>query len=116
MPPMRLAHGFTVPLRFWGIDPIARRRRNDVTAFSLIVAPKCPYTSDWELVIAMPYDARLLSGVTVLMAVVEAGSMRRAAEALGLTSSGVVRASGRLETRGGVRLLERTTRPMTLTD
>ena len=31
----------------------------------------------------MPYDARLFSGVTVLMAVVEAGSMARAAEALG---------------------------------
>jgi DNA-binding transcriptional LysR family regulator len=44
----------------------------------------------------MPYDARLLSGVTVLMAVVEAGSMARAADALGLTSSGVGRAIGRL--------------------
>ena len=64
----------------------------------------------------MPYDGRLLSGVTVLMAVVEAGSMARAAEALGLTSSGVGRAIGRLETRVGVRLLERTTRTMTLTD
>jgi DNA-binding transcriptional LysR family regulator len=49
----------------------------------------------------MPYDARLLSGVTVLMAVVEAGSMARAAEALGLTSSGVGWAIGRLETRVG---------------
>src|ERR1700761_7409141 len=64
----------------------------------------------------MPYDARILSGVTVLMAVVEAGSMARAAEALGLTSSGVGRAIARLETRVGVRLLERTTRTMTLTD
>jgi DNA-binding transcriptional LysR family regulator len=49
-----------------------------------------------------------------MMAVVEAGSMARAAEALGLTSSGVGRAIGRLETRVGVRLLERTTRTMTL--
>jgi DNA-binding transcriptional LysR family regulator len=64
----------------------------------------------------MPYDGRLLSGVTVLMAVVEAGSMARAAEALGLTASGVGRAIARLETRVGVRLLERTTRTMTLTD
>jgi DNA-binding transcriptional LysR family regulator len=64
----------------------------------------------------MPYDGRLLSGVTVLMAVVEAGSMARAAEALGLTSSGVGRAIARLEARVGVRLLERTTRAMTLTD
>jgi DNA-binding transcriptional LysR family regulator len=64
----------------------------------------------------MPYDGRLLSGVTVLMAVVEAGSMARAAQALGLTSSGVGRAIARLEKRVGVRLLERTTRTMTLTD
>jgi DNA-binding transcriptional LysR family regulator len=64
----------------------------------------------------MPYDGRLLSGVTVLMAVVEAGSMARAAQALGLTSSGVGRSIARLESRVGVRLLERTTRTMTLTD
>jgi DNA-binding transcriptional LysR family regulator len=64
----------------------------------------------------MPYDGRLLSGVTVLMAVVEAGSMARAAEALGLTSSGIGRAIARLEARLGVRLLERTTRTMALTD
>src|SRR5580698_5708946 len=64
----------------------------------------------------MPYDGRLLSGVTVFMAVVEAGSMARAAEALGLTSSGVGRAIARLEKRVGVRLLERTTRTMALTD
>ena len=64
----------------------------------------------------MPYDGRLLSGVTVLMAVVEAGSMVRAAQALGLSSSGVGRAIARLEKQVGVRLLERTTRTMTLTD
>jgi len=49
---MRLAHGFAVPLSYWGIDPIAHRRRDDVTAIALIVAPKCPYTSAWESVIA----------------------------------------------------------------
>jgi hypothetical protein len=43
---MRMAHGFAVPSRCWGIDPIARRRRDEVTAITLIVAPKCPYTSD----------------------------------------------------------------------
>jgi DNA-binding transcriptional LysR family regulator len=64
----------------------------------------------------MPYDSRLLSGVTVLMAVVEARSMVRAAGALALTPSGVGRAISRLEARVGVRLLERTTRSMTLTD
>jgi DNA-binding transcriptional LysR family regulator len=64
----------------------------------------------------MTYDGRLLSGVTVLMAVVEAGSMSRAAEALGLTPSGVGRAIQRLEARVGVRLLDRTTRTLHLTD
>lgn len=65
---------------------------------------------------AMPYDGRLLAGVTVLMAVVEAGSITRAAEALSLTPSGVGRAVQRLETRIGVRLLDRTTRSLRLTD
>lgn len=51
----------------------------------------------------MAYDGRLLSGVTVLMAVVEAGSMTRAAEALGLTSSGVGRAVARRGAPGGTR-------------
>ena len=64
----------------------------------------------------MSYDGRLLAGLTVLMAVVEAGSMTRAAEALGLTPSGVGRAVQRLEDRIGVRLLHRTTRSLRLTD
>lgn len=64
----------------------------------------------------MAYDGRLLAGVTVLMAVVEAGSMTRAADALGLTPSGVGRAIQRLEGRVGVRLLDRTTRSLRLTD
>jgi DNA-binding transcriptional LysR family regulator len=64
----------------------------------------------------MTYDGRLLAGVTALMAVVEAGSMSRAAEALGLTPSGVGRAIQRLEARVGVRLLDRTTRTLYLTD
>src|SRR3984885_8605174 len=42
--------------------------------------------------------------------------MARAAQALGLSSSGAGRAIARLEQRVGVRLLERTTRTMTLTD
>lgn len=64
----------------------------------------------------MAYDGRLLSGVTVLMAVVEAGTMTRAAEALGMTQSGVGRSIQRLEFRIGVRLLDRTTRTLRLTD
>jgi len=50
------------------------------------------------------------SGIAVLAQVVESGSFVRAAEALGLSSSGVSRAISRLEARAGVRLLHRTTR------
>jgi DNA-binding transcriptional LysR family regulator len=64
----------------------------------------------------MPFDGRVLSGVSVLAAVVDGGSFVKAAELIGLTDSGVSRAISRLETRLGVRLLDRTTRSVTLTD
>jgi DNA-binding transcriptional LysR family regulator len=64
----------------------------------------------------MPFDGRILSGVSVLAAVVERGSFVKAAELIGLTDSGVSRAIGRLEARLEVRLLDRTTRSVTLTD
>jgi DNA-binding transcriptional LysR family regulator len=64
----------------------------------------------------MPVDSKLFSGVSVLFAVVEAGTIARAAEALGLSPSGVSRALARLEQRVGVRLLARTTRTLALTD
>ncbi len=64
----------------------------------------------------MPFDGRILSGVSVLAAVVEAGSFVKAAELIGITDSGVSRAISRLETRLNVRLLDRTTRSVTLTD
>ncbi|WP_409563084.1 LysR family transcriptional regulator [Hyphomicrobium sp. MC8b] len=64
----------------------------------------------------MPFDGRLLSGVSVLAAVVEGGSFARAADALGITTSGVSRAVSRLEARIGARLLDRTTRSVSLTD
>ncbi len=64
----------------------------------------------------MAFDGRVISNVGVLAAIVEGGSMARAAEALGLTRSGVSRALSRLEDRVGVRLLDRTTRAIALTD
>ena len=64
----------------------------------------------------MSLDGRLLTGVSVLTAVIESGNFARAAEALGITSSGVSRAVTRLEGRVGVRLLDRTTRSVALTD
>jgi len=63
----------------------------------------------------MSFDARILTGVGVLAAVVEAGNFARAGEALGLTPSGVSRAVARLEARVGVRLFDRAPRSATLT-
>ncbi len=62
------------------------------------------------------FDGKIASGVSVLAAVVDAGSFVKAAELLGLTDSGVSRAISRLEIRLGVRLLDRTTRSVTLND
>ncbi len=64
----------------------------------------------------MAFDGRLLGGISVLAAVVETGNFVRAAEALGLTQSGISRAVARLEARIGVRLLDRTPRAVSLTD
>jgi DNA-binding transcriptional LysR family regulator len=64
----------------------------------------------------MSFDGRLLAGVTVLAAVVQGRSFARAGEALGMTTSGVSRAIGRLEERLGIRLLDRTPRSVALTD
>ncbi|TCR61084.1 LysR family transcriptional regulator [Bosea sp. BK604] len=64
----------------------------------------------------MAFDGRVVSNVGVLAAVVEGGSFARAADALGLSRSGVSRAVSRLEARVGVRLLDRTTRAVALTD
>jgi DNA-binding transcriptional LysR family regulator len=64
----------------------------------------------------MAFDGRILSGVSVLAAVVEGGSFVKAAELIGISDSGVSRAVGRLETRLGIRLLDRTTRAVKLTD
>lgn len=64
----------------------------------------------------MVFDTRLLSGVGVMAAVVEAGNFVRAAEILGLTASGVSRSVARLESRVGVRLFDRNPRGVSLTE
>jgi DNA-binding transcriptional LysR family regulator len=64
----------------------------------------------------MAFDSRLLTGIQVLVAAVEAGSFVRAAASLGITQSGVSRAIARLEHRVGVRLFDRTARAIALTD
>jgi DNA-binding transcriptional LysR family regulator len=64
----------------------------------------------------MAFDTRLLTGVGVLAAVTEAGNFARAAEMLGLTPSAVSRAVARLEAQVGVRLFDRNSREVSLTE
>ena len=64
----------------------------------------------------MVFDGRLLAGVSVLAAVIESGNFAKAGDAIGISSSGVSRAISRLEARVGIRLFDRTTRTLTLTD
>jgi DNA-binding transcriptional LysR family regulator len=64
----------------------------------------------------MSFDGRLLAGIGVMAAVVEAGAFSRAGEMLGLSQSGVSRAIARLEERIGVRLFHRTARAISLTE
>jgi DNA-binding transcriptional LysR family regulator len=64
-------------------------------------------------------NASIMDGfaeIAVFTRVVDAHSFTRAARSLGLTPSGVSRAISRLERRLGVRLLQRTTRSLGLTD
>lgn len=64
----------------------------------------------------MSFDGRMLANISVLAAIVHSGSFARAAEALGMSPSGVSRAVTRLESSIGIRLFDRTTRSVTLTD
>jgi DNA-binding transcriptional LysR family regulator len=62
------------------------------------------------------YDARILSEIPVVVAVVDAGSFVGAGKALGLSQSGVSRAIQRLEKRLGARLFERNPKVIRLTE
>ncbi len=64
----------------------------------------------------MAFDERTLNGMGVLAAVVNNGSFAAAAEALDMSPSGVSRSIVRLEGRLGIRLFDRTTRSVALTD
>ncbi|WP_064712398.1 LysR family transcriptional regulator [Rhizobium bangladeshense] len=64
----------------------------------------------------MKFDSRLLSGIGVVSAVVEAGSFARAGESMGLTQPAISRAVARLEERVGIRIFNRTARAISLTD
>lgn len=64
----------------------------------------------------MNVDDRALNGMAVLAAVVRGGGFAAAGKSLNMSQSGVSRAIARLEIRLGVRLLERTTRSVSLSE
>ena len=64
----------------------------------------------------MAFDGRIVSGITVFVVVAEAGNYARAATNLGLSRSGVGKSIARLEERTGLRLFDRTSRAIKLTD
>ncbi|WP_163018395.1 LysR family transcriptional regulator, partial [Pseudomonas viridiflava] len=57
-----------------------------------------------------------LKGIETFVAVANAGSFTAAAERLSLTNSAVSKSVARLESRLGMRLFERTTRSLALTE
>jgi DNA-binding transcriptional LysR family regulator len=61
-------------------------------------------------------DERILSGMSAFAAIVQCGSFAGAGKALHMSQSGISRSVARLEARLGMRLLERTTRSISITD
>jgi DNA-binding transcriptional LysR family regulator len=64
----------------------------------------------------MAFDERVVNGMRVLAAIVDCGSFNGAGEMLDMSQSGVSRSVARLEARLGIRLFDRTTRSVALTD
>lgn len=64
----------------------------------------------------MAFDERVVNGMRVLAAIVDSGSFVRAGEVLDMSQSGVSRALAKLEERLHIRLFDRTTRKVALTD
>jgi DNA-binding transcriptional LysR family regulator len=64
----------------------------------------------------MAFDERSMNGMGVFVAIVEQGSFAAAGDILDMSQPGVSRAIARLEARLGVRLFDRTTRTVSLTE
>ena len=62
------------------------------------------------------FDERMLNGMSVFAAIVQARSFAAAGDLLNMSQPGVSRAVARLEARLGIRLFHRTTRSVSLTD
>ncbi|MGI9380463.1 MAG: LysR family transcriptional regulator, partial [Methyloligellaceae bacterium] len=61
-------------------------------------------------------SANILSGIETFVTLVNTGSFTNAAQSIGKSASFVSKEISRLEDRLGIRLLNRTTRSLTLTD
>ena len=62
------------------------------------------------------FNERILNGINVFAAIVDAGTFAAAGDRLGMSQPGVSRAIARLEARLKIRLFDRTTRSVSLTD
>ncbi|VXC88438.1 LysR family transcriptional regulator [Burkholderia sp. 8Y] len=62
------------------------------------------------------FNERILNGISVFAAIVDAGTFAAAGDKLGMSQPGVSRAIARLEARLKIRLFDRTTRTVSLTD
>ncbi|WP_434604284.1 LysR family transcriptional regulator [Pseudomonas sp. Z4-7] len=62
------------------------------------------------------FSSERLKGINVFVCVAESGSFKAAAERMSLTGSAISKSVARLESRLGVRLFDRTTRRVSLTD
>ncbi|MDR5824303.1 MULTISPECIES: LysR family transcriptional regulator [unclassified Caballeronia] len=62
------------------------------------------------------FNERMLNGISVFAAIVDAGTFAAAGDRLGMSQPGVSRAIARLEARLKIRLFDRTTRSVALTD
>jgi DNA-binding transcriptional LysR family regulator len=62
------------------------------------------------------FNERILNGISVFAAIVDAGTFAAAGDQLGMSQPGVSRAIARLEKRLKTRLFDRTTRSVSLTD
>ncbi|WP_250515730.1 LysR family transcriptional regulator [Caballeronia sp. INDeC2] len=62
------------------------------------------------------FNERILNGIGVFAAIVDAGTFAAAGDRLGMSQPGVSRAIARLEARLKIRLFDRTTRSVSLTD
>src|SRR5579863_1189060 len=90
-----------------------RRIRGAVLAFERAASD---YLNDRNAASMSPSSENLSSGISVFAAVVDAGTFAAASELMSMSPPGVSRAIARLERRLKIRLFNRTTRAVSLTE